>query len=415
MFVIQLRTGFSRHGSPGSHINVILSALALFIVCGLSLGCGSGGGAIGSQSATLAPSIVAQPANQSTPMGLPATFNVGVNGTPLTYQWMKNGVPIPGAVSSSAYTTPPVTFADNGAKYTLTVSNSLGSATSEAASLTVTARAPQQGDLRFQQVDAASIVNGAAGEEGTNFSGWGGVSFGNATGTPLSIGPGCPATGSTQFGCNWVLNANSLPAGLTGLSVFYQGFPFDEFGSELETLSAANTVITGLDIQPLSNTFAASWVQTTSGGGFDAIQHTVSAADFQGAASQDGANGRVITAVSWNDGQVFYLSYGWQNDTSTVYDIQTATATFDTVSAVAQQLAGQGYIITAMGGTAADGILLVGTRVRGDTMPRPIKVIDVLQDGSPAVLNEQGYAVVGLLYNIDNKANLLADYWIGER
>jgi hypothetical protein len=81
---------------------VILSALALFIVC-VSLGCGSGGGAIGSQSATLAPSIVAQPANQSTPMGLPATFNVGVNGTPLTYQWMKNGVSIPGAISSSAY------------------------------------------------------------------------------------------------------------------------------------------------------------------------------------------------------------------------------------------------------------------------------------------------------------------------
>jgi hypothetical protein len=71
LFLIQLRTGFSRHASPGLHISVILSALALFIVCGLSLGCGSGGGAIGSQSATLTPSIVAQPANQSTPMGLP--------------------------------------------------------------------------------------------------------------------------------------------------------------------------------------------------------------------------------------------------------------------------------------------------------------------------------------------------------
>jgi hypothetical protein len=385
------------------------------MISALSSGCGSGKGPAAPNFTPIAPVIVSQPANQSTPMGLPATFSVGVSGAPLTYQWMKNGVPIPGTVSSSSFTTPAVTFADNGAEYTLTISNSLGSVTSNAASLTVTARAPQEGDLRFQQVDAASIVNGAAGEEFTNFSGWSGASFGNATGTPISVGPGCPATGSTQFGCNWVLNADALPTGLTGLSVSYQGFPFDEFGSELETLSAANTVITGLDIQPLSNTFAASWIQTSTGSGFDAIQHTVSAADFQGAVSQDGANGRVITAVSWNDGQVFYLSYGWQSDTSTVYDIQTATATFDTVSAVAQQLAGQGYIITAMGGTAADGILLVGTRVHGDTMPRPIKVIDVLQDGSPAVLNQQGYAVVGLLYNIDNKANLLADYWIGER
>jgi hypothetical protein len=348
-------------------------------------------------------------------MGLPATFSIGAVGYPLAYEWMKNGVPIPGAASSSSYTTPAVTVADNGAVYTVTVSNSLGSVTSNAASLIVTARAPQEGDLRFQQVDAPSIVNGATGEEGTNFAGWGGVSYGNATGTPLSIGPGCPAVGSTQFGCNWLLNANSLPEGVTGLSVFYQGFPFDEFGSELETLNGGNTVITGLDIQPLSNTFAASWVQTTSDSGFDAIQHTVHAADFQGAASQDGANGRVITAVSWNDGQVFYLSYGWQSDTNTVYDVQTATATFATVSAVAQQLAAQGYIITAMGGTAADGILLVGTRVHGDTMPRPIKVIDVPQDGGPAVLNQQGYAVVGLLYNFDSSGNLLANYWIGER
>ena len=85
------------------------------------------------------------------------------------------------------------------------------------------------------------------------------------------------------------------------------------------------------------------------------------------------------------------------------------------MSAVAQQLAGQGYIITAMGGTAADGILLVGTRVHGDTMPRPIMVIDVPQDGGPAILNQLGYAVVGLLYNLDNKGNLLANYWIGER
>jgi hypothetical protein len=348
-------------------------------------------------------------------MGLAATFTAGVSGYPIAYQRMKNGEPIPDATSSSLYTTPVVAFADNGAKFTVTISNSLGSVTSQPATLAVTARAPQQGDLRFQQVDAASTVNGYAGSEGTNLSGWNGYWFGDSTGTPLSIGPGCPAGGSTEFSCVWFLNASSLPVGQTGLTTYWQGFPLDEFSAKMDLLSAANTVVTGLDIQPLSDTFAASWLQTTAAGAFDVTQHTVSAADFHAAAAQDGANGRVITAVSWNSGQIFYLSYGWQSDTSSVYDVQIATATIDTVKATAQQLARDGYIITATGGTLAEGILLVGTRVHGDTLGRPIMVIDAPLDGSPEPLDQQGYAVVGLIYNIDNSGNLLANYWIGER
>ena len=34
-------------------------------------------------------------------------------------------------------------------------------------------------------------------------------------------------------------------------------------------------------------------------------------------------------------------------------------------------LAAQGYIITAIGGDPTDGLLLVGTRLTGDTMARP--------------------------------------------
>ena len=95
--------------------------------------------------------------------------------------------------------------------------------------------------------------------------------------------------------------------------------------------------------------------------------------------------------------------------------MQTATATFDTVSSVAQQLAADGYIITAMGGTAADGILLVGTRVQGDTTPRPMLIVDLASGGNTATLKDQGYAVVGDLINLDSSGNLLAEYWIGER
>src|SRR5207302_6522465 len=69
--------------------------------------------------------------------GQTATFSVTATGTaPLSYQWQKNGAAISGATSST-YTTPATTASDNGAQFTVVVSNSAGSATSNAAILTV--------------------------------------------------------------------------------------------------------------------------------------------------------------------------------------------------------------------------------------------------------------------------------------
>jgi hypothetical protein len=88
-----------------------------------------------------APQITTQPASQTVTAGQTATFTVVATGTAtLTYQWQKNGTAISGA-SSASFSTPPTTSADNGAKFTVVVSNSLGSATSAAAALTVTAPA----------------------------------------------------------------------------------------------------------------------------------------------------------------------------------------------------------------------------------------------------------------------------------
>jgi hypothetical protein len=85
-----------------------------------------------------APSITMQPGNTSIVAGQTATFSVGASGTaPLSYQWRKNGTAISGATSSS-YSTPAETTADNGAQFTVVVSNLAGSLTSNAAILTVT-------------------------------------------------------------------------------------------------------------------------------------------------------------------------------------------------------------------------------------------------------------------------------------
>jgi Immunoglobulin domain len=86
-----------------------------------------------------AASIMTQPTSQSVTMGQAATFTVLASGTaPLKYQWQKNGANISGGTNSS-YTTPATTAADNGTKFNVVVSNSVGSATSSAATLTVNA------------------------------------------------------------------------------------------------------------------------------------------------------------------------------------------------------------------------------------------------------------------------------------
>lgn len=86
----------------------------------------------------VAPSISAQPINESILVGQTATFSVSTSGTaPLSYQWYKNGAVISGAISVS-YTTPSESISENGALFSVTVSNSAGSLTSNAATLSVT-------------------------------------------------------------------------------------------------------------------------------------------------------------------------------------------------------------------------------------------------------------------------------------
>ena len=92
----------------------------------------------GSSDST-APVITTQPASQTVSVGQSASFSVVATGSaPLSYQWQKNGVNIAGATSSS-YTTPATTTADNAAKFDVVVSNSVGTVTSVSAAITVNA------------------------------------------------------------------------------------------------------------------------------------------------------------------------------------------------------------------------------------------------------------------------------------
>ena len=94
----------------------------------------------GSPMATpMAPVITSAPAAQTVAAGQTASFTVQATGTaPLSYQWQKDGQDISGAMLST-YITPPTAASDNGATFTVVVTNSAGSATSAGAKLTVTA------------------------------------------------------------------------------------------------------------------------------------------------------------------------------------------------------------------------------------------------------------------------------------
>jgi Immunoglobulin domain len=89
------------------------------------------------QAVSAPPVITRQPANAAVYLGQQAIFSV-IASDPLInkYQWLRNGVVIAGA-TGNIYLTPAVTAADNGARYSVTVSNIAGSVTSAEAVLTV--------------------------------------------------------------------------------------------------------------------------------------------------------------------------------------------------------------------------------------------------------------------------------------
>ena len=97
----------------------------------------SGNAVLNVTAEAVAPSIATQPANALVAVGQSAVFEVAASSTgPFTYQWLRNGAAIANATAAS-YTTPAATLADNGAKYTVRVTNAKGNVLSSEATLTV--------------------------------------------------------------------------------------------------------------------------------------------------------------------------------------------------------------------------------------------------------------------------------------
>jgi hypothetical protein len=138
---------------PVIPMKIHVSFVVVAQLSALMLGCGGGNGS-GGGTAPLAPTITTQPTDQQVIAGAAATFSVMAGGTaPLSYQWQKGGTPIAGATAAN-YTTPATAVGDDGSTFQVVVANSVGSVTSAAAKLSVTA-----GTVMPRGVDVTTYKN----------------------------------------------------------------------------------------------------------------------------------------------------------------------------------------------------------------------------------------------------------------
>jgi len=116
-------------GDAGDYTGVVSNAAGSVTSAAASLTLESAPGAV-------APLIVSQPQNVSTPPGATVHFSIGISGTaPLTIQWRRNGTPISGA-NSVTLVLPDVQLPAAG-NYDVTVSNAAGTVTSTTAVLRI--------------------------------------------------------------------------------------------------------------------------------------------------------------------------------------------------------------------------------------------------------------------------------------
>lgn len=198
-------------------------------------------GSATSNAATLtvnavAPTISSQPNGQTVSEGATASFSVTASGSsPFTYQWQKapagSGVFANiSAATSSSYTTPATVLADSTSQFRCVVTNAAGSATSNAATLTVNAAPPtitsHPSASSVVVTQTATFSVSASGSSTLNYQ-WqsapsGSSTFSNVSGA-TSASYTTPATvigdNGTQFKCVVTNTAGSATSNVATLTV----------------------------------------------------------------------------------------------------------------------------------------------------------------------------------------------------
>jgi len=199
-------------------------------------------------AAAVAPSITAQPASQTVTAGQTATFSVSANGTaPLSYQWRKNGTNISGATSSS-YTTPATATTDSGSTFSVVVTNSAGSATSNNAVLNVNAAAvapsitTQPGNQSVTAGQTATFSVSATGTAPMSYQ-WrkNGTSISGATASSYTT----PATSMTDSGSTFSVSISNSAGSVTSNNATLTVNQAAPIAPSIATQPASQTVTVG--------------------------------------------------------------------------------------------------------------------------------------------------------------------------
>ena len=255
-------------------------SLVLLVVLLGSLWLSGCAGVVGhAEGEATAPSITAQPANQTMSQGQTATFSVAATGTaPLSYVWQKNGSAISGA-NSSSYTTPPLTASDNLEQFRVVVSNKVGAAMSNSATLDVAAAT---GTAVAISPNTATITTGATQQFTATVTG------NSNTGVTWSVsGAGCSgaACGTISGGGLYTAPANAPSPATLRVTVTSVADPTKSASANI-TVVVATAIL--MSISPASASVPTagneSFTATVSGTQNTAVTWSLSGSGCSGAA-----------------------------------------------------------------------------------------------------------------------------------
>ncbi len=192
-----------------------------------------------------APTITLEPADETVNLGSPASFSVGVGGTPpFTYQWSFDGAAIPGATGAT-YTLADAQTSGQGS-YTVAVTNAQGSATSTAATLTV-AVPPGYPDITAQP-QGGTLASGGSVALSVTVTGTGPFTYQWYLNGAAIAGATAPAYAATSIGSYTVAVTNALASSTSAAAVVGSGSRLVNISTRALVGTGGNIAIAGISI-----------------------------------------------------------------------------------------------------------------------------------------------------------------------